>query len=42
MKEGKRCDKIMDEVEENIMKTGTSKTFAKLHRNYEDMEFNNY
>ena len=42
MKEGKRCDKIMDEVEENIMNTGTSKTFAKLHRNYEDMEFNNY
>ena len=42
MKEGKRCDKIMDEVEENIMKTGTSKTYAKLHRNDDDMEFNNY
>lgn len=32
MKEGKRCDKIMDEVEENILKTGTSKTYAKLHK----------
>lgn len=32
MKEGKRCDKIMDEVEENILKTGTSKTYAKLNK----------
>ena len=32
MKEGKRTEKIMDEVEQNIMQTGTSKTNAKIHR----------
>ena len=42
MKEGKRCDKIMNEVEENIMKTGTSKTYEKLNRNDDDMKFYNY
>ena len=36
MKEGRRCDKIMNEVERNIMETGTSKTYAKLNRiNYD-------
>lgn len=39
MKEGKRCDNIMDEVEKNIIESGTSKTYAKLHRPYdEDMK----
>lgn len=33
MKEGKRTEKIMDEVEKNIMQTGTSKTYAKLNKN---------
>ena len=36
MKEGKRCEKIMDEVEKNIMETGTSKTYANLHRKDDD------
>ena len=39
MKEGKRCDNIMDEVEKNIIESGTSKTDAKVHRPYdEDMK----
>ena len=38
MKEGKRTEKIMDEVEQNIMQTGTSKTYAKIHRIEEDKE----
>lgn len=31
MKEGKRCDKIMDEVEKKMMETGKSSTHAKLY-----------
>ena len=38
MKEGKRTEKIMDEVEQNIMQTGTSKTYAKIHIIEEDKE----
>ena len=33
MKEGKKSEKIMDEVENQIMQTGTSKTYAKINRN---------
>jgi hypothetical protein len=29
----------MDEVEENILKTGTSKTYAKLHKVYDDYAY---
>lgn len=32
MKEGKKTEKIMDEVEKEIMQNGTSKTYAKIHR----------
>lgn len=37
MREGKRSEKIMEEVEKNIMETGTSNTHAKLHRINDDM-----
>ena len=36
MKEGKRCDKIMEEVENNLIKTGDSKTYSKLYRKDDD------